>query len=127
MNPLFARFLVRCGHVTAHEALLGLEQQFARRPLLGELSVSERLLSLGQVAQVIEAQRTCQRRFGELAVEMGFLSPQQVLRLLQQQEDETPELIEILIERGGDRAKLEGAQKDYGLQADNARSQRLSA
>ncbi len=112
-NPVYARYLVRAGLVKAHEALLAMEMQQARRPLLGHLAKNERMLSAGQVEQIVEAQRAVQRRFGDLAVELNFLTPTQVLSLLQLQEDETPTLNEVLIERGYDRGQLERTLQQF--------------
>ena len=56
------------------------------------------MLSINQVFEVLNAQISTAKLFGELAVEKGFLKNKEVERLLEKQKISRPLLGEILVE-----------------------------
>ncbi|MEM1414407.1 MAG: hypothetical protein AAGH15_05885 [Myxococcota bacterium] len=70
------------------------------RPLFGEVALRERVLKVDQIAQVLATQAGTTKRFGALAVELGFLSEADVEHLLELQRRLRPPLSWVLVESG---------------------------
>ena len=82
----FGVYLVRTGRLTSDEFLTLLETQIASRPKLGTLAIETGRLSVRQVFQILR--RQCEQpglKFGEAAVEMGFLNEDQLAALVYRQ------------------------------------------
>ena len=61
---------------------------FVREPI-GMIAVGHGLLTAPQIDEILDAQRGCSERFGEIAIRMGFLTPHQVEVLVKVQEFRT--------------------------------------
>ncbi|MEO0323749.1 MAG: hypothetical protein AAF447_12385 [Myxococcota bacterium] len=70
------------------------------RPRVGELALRQRTMGVEQIAQVLAAQAGTTQRFGELAVEMGFLKDIDVVGLLENQRQYRPPLSWAIVEAG---------------------------
>jgi hypothetical protein len=98
---LFGKYLVERGVINTDQFYQALKAQLASRPQLGTLAVKRRLLTMGQVFEVLEAQSDRPlERFGDLAVEMGFITSDNVALLLREQSDLTKPFAELFIDLG---------------------------
>lgn len=79
------------------EAIFECRQQ---RPRIGELAISNRLLTISEVFRVLEHEATHGGLFGENAVSLGYFTEAQLYELLQQQSDKTPKVWQVLLEKG---------------------------
>jgi hypothetical protein len=78
-----------------------LEAQLATMPRIGQLALEEGLISPRDIFDVLRAQReTPDVRFGDLAVEMGLMTRDELMRLLMIQADRKRPLAEILVAEG---------------------------
>lgn len=68
--------------------LLSSMRSLVREPI-GMIAVGHGLLQADEIDLILDRQRDSTDRFGEIAVEMGFLKPQQVLTLIKIQEYRT--------------------------------------
>lgn len=122
---LFGKFLVERGVINPDEFYQAFKAQLASRPQLGTLAVQRRLLSMSQVFQVLEAQ--CDRPselFGDLAVDLGFITTDDVAHLLREQSDLMKPFAELLIDLG----ILDSTQvKNYHREFSAAMEQAMSA
>lgn len=99
----FELYLVRSGIISADQLVAALEIQHSKYVPIGQLAIEERLLSARDVFHVLHFQRRMLRprkRFGEIAIEMGLISGDELQRLLFLQMDRKPALIEVLIRQG---------------------------
>lgn len=70
------------------------------RPLIGELAIKNRRLTIHQVFQILGEQATTGEPFGEAAVRLGVLDEKGLHELLGLQAGLTPQLSEVLVEQG---------------------------
>ncbi|MBX3432628.1 MAG: hypothetical protein KF847_04855 [Pirellulales bacterium] len=97
----FGMYLVREGRLTSDEFFALLELQIASRPQLGTLAIETGRLSVRQVFQVLRCQcESTSRMFGEVAVELGFLTEEDVAVLVYQQSQRSASLPELLVLHG---------------------------
>ncbi len=93
--------LVRSGLVTADDYVDALGRREEERLPLGQLAIEEGLLGVRQVLDVIRTQHHQPgQRFGEVAVEMGYLTAAEVAALLVVQQQRQRPLIDYLVELG---------------------------
>jgi hypothetical protein len=86
MQNSFVEFLIDRDLVSSGIAKQLTEgKRFVCEPI-GMIAVSHGLLHPNQVDVVLDRQRGCKDRFGDIAVEMGFLTREQVERLVRIQE-----------------------------------------
>ena len=100
LQEVFVQFLRDRGEVTDDDILAALEYRREMTPPIGKLALQERLLTVKQVSRVLLAQCDSQLRFGQQAVELGFLVPAQVDELLELQARSRPGLPTCLVELG---------------------------
>ncbi len=87
-NP-FVQFLIERDLVSASVARqLTAKHRFVREPI-GMIAAGHGLLHPDQIDVILDRQRECKLRFGEVAVELGLLTPEQVMTLLKIQEFRT--------------------------------------
>src|SRR5688572_11547018 len=87
--------------ITTAQFAEAVEVQLSRRPSLGSLAVKYRMMSADQVAAVGSQQADePDRPFGELAVEMGFITRGQLARIMFEQSEQAPSLGDILVDMG---------------------------
>ncbi|HEY6724151.1 MAG TPA: HDOD domain-containing protein [Polyangiaceae bacterium] len=118
---LFEAFLVRRGVIEPLAAVEVLETVCQQRPRLGQLALRERLLSVGEVCDVLERQVESRLPFGAIAVDLGYLTAGELGGLLQLQQRTGPRGAELLCSRGllddGSLRKLEAQYtSDLGSQ-----------
>lgn len=97
---LFEAFLVRRGVIDPLAAVEALEAVCQQRPRIGQLALRERLLSVGEVCDVLERQVQSRLPFGAIAVDLGYLTAGELGGLLQIQQRTGPRGAEVLRSRG---------------------------
>jgi hypothetical protein len=94
----FGLYLKKKGIVTADELVAALEAQLATMPRIGQLALEEGLISPRAIFDVLRAQRESPDvRFGDLAVEMGLVTRDELMRLLMIQADRKRPLAEVFV------------------------------
>ena len=68
--------------------------------LLGELAKQENMLTEEHVGKILEAQVESDERFGAIAVDLGYLTVEQLAYLLALQKENPADLSNVLVERG---------------------------
>ena len=89
MQNSFVEFLIERDLVSSGIAKQLTEGKRSVREPIGMIAVSHGLLHPNQVDVVLDRQRECKDRFGDIAVEMGFLTREQIERLVRIQEFRT--------------------------------------
>jgi len=107
----FGLFLVQQGVITADQLVAALEIQQQRSVPLGQLAIEECLMSARDVFRVLQSQREHPRdRFGEIAVDLGLITYDELQRLLMLQMNRKPALVDVLVRQGvltPEKAELE--------------------
>lgn len=94
-------FLLERGVVTPRQVSSAIDRQRESRPPLGRLAIEQETLSARDVSAILHWQQaTSPRRFGEIAVELGYLSEGEIERLLALQAQQTLSLTEALLDVG---------------------------
>lgn len=94
----FASFIVERGAATHGEVLAAIDQQLRSRLTIGRLALQLGVLDAPQVFAILARQtRGGKFRFGEVAIEMKLLTPQEVDELLLEQRKRTPPLESFLV------------------------------
>ncbi|MEX2315769.1 MAG: hypothetical protein WD669_01365 [Pirellulales bacterium] len=97
----FGLYLHRNGIITADELVAALEVQTKRLVPIGQLALEEGILSARNIFDILRAQHDApHERFGELAIEMGLLRRDDLMRLLMIQADRKLPIGQILVWQG---------------------------
>jgi hypothetical protein len=107
------RTLLANNWISATDALKALDRYAETRIPLGRLAMAEGMLKIGPLLHILdqqleEASVGEARRFGEIAVELGYLNPIEVAALLEAQAAQQPSFEQILVELGAKDAVIEG-------------------
>src|SRR6187455_2262837 len=97
---VFEAFLARRGEIEPLAVLEVLETVREQRPRIGQLALTEQLLSVAEVCEVLERQLESQLPFGAIAVDLGYLTEKELGCLLQLQQQKGPRGAEVLRSRG---------------------------
>lgn len=79
---IFGKFLIEGSYITEDDYWQIKFAEDKTRVKLGLIAVSEKLMTEAQADKVNRQQMSVDRRFGDIAIEMGFLTETQVKRLL---------------------------------------------
>ena len=97
----FGLYLVKHGMITANQFVKALEAQLASRPQIGALAIESGKLSVKQIFSILRKQADMpQEMFGELAVQSGAMTEDELILLLYQQSVRTKSMPLILGELG---------------------------
>lgn len=97
----FGLYLKNKGVISAEQLVDALEVQLKTLVPIGQLALEECMLSARQIFEILRAQSDSpNERFGDLAVEMRFMSRDDVVRLLMIQADRKRAVSDILVEQG---------------------------
>jgi len=105
----FGQFLVTRGVVNEEAVINALNLQKERTLPIGKIALREKLLSVKQVFHILNEQGKNYNNgqqgknyklFGQIAVELGYLTEQDVRKLLEIQQKSRPLLGELLVEIG---------------------------
>ncbi len=114
MRDAYLQFLIEMGILDEATALEVRDCQQQETPPIGRLAVIEGVLTMKQIFSVLNAQVDSDRRFGELAIEMGYMNTQQLLILLDIQRTKRPGLNGIIARMGlTDEETLTTLRKDF--------------
>lgn len=81
-DRIFADYLVEQGKLTKSNVKAVFEAKEKRRARLGVIAVAEKVMTVEQADEVNQQQALYDKRFGDIAVENGYLTDEQVSRLL---------------------------------------------
>ena len=81
-DRIIGRYLVSKGVVHREALAKAFAAEERSRARLGVIAVAERLLTVAQAEEINALQAVEDKRFGDIAIERGYLSPPQVARLL---------------------------------------------
>jgi hypothetical protein len=94
----FGLYLKKKGIISAEQFVAALETQLATLPRIGQLALEEAIISPRDIFNVLHAQRRSPDvRFGELAIEMGLMTRNELMRLLMIQADRKRPFAEIVV------------------------------
>jgi hypothetical protein len=97
----FGLYLKKKGIITAAQLVDAIEAQHAKLVPIGQLALEEGILSARNIFDVLQEQSKYPHvRFGELAIEMGLMTRDHLMRLLMIQADRKRPIADILITHG---------------------------
>ena len=87
VESIIGKYLMDSGRITQQQFRAALDKMDAVRVKLGLIAVSEGFMTFAQAEEVNRLQAICDKRFGDIAVEKGYLTDEQVGKLLKRQGD----------------------------------------
>lgn len=117
---LFSNYLVGQSVITIEQRDTFQEEIQKTRVKLGTIAIAEGLLTEAQAEEINHQQTLQDRRFGDIAVELEYLTPDQVSELLGKQGDVSMKFFQLLINNLGLSMEavtehLHGFQKAHGF------------
>ncbi|OIP62213.1 MAG: hypothetical protein CO150_08715 [Nitrospirae bacterium CG_4_9_14_3_um_filter_53_35] len=98
---LFGEFLIKRGVATEEQIVKALDEQKKIRLPLGTVAVTNHFLSIKDVYAVLNRQvEDPEKKFGEIALELGLLTEQELDKIIELQYEKNPNIGEILVRRG---------------------------
>jgi hypothetical protein len=125
----FGMYLVENGVITCEEFFEALKLQLKTRPQLGALAIEKRMLNVRQVFGVLRSQcDSPDDMFGEMAVKLGYLTPEELALLLHEQAVRVRPFSEIVVEANILPAEtVERHYRDYRRALEPAEEAELTA
>lgn len=99
-DQIFGNYLVKTGRITKEKLSDVIESESKVRVKLGLIAVAEKLMTTEQADEVNNLQAIRDRRFGDIAVEKGYLTEAQVGSLLKKQGNIYMIFVQNLIDKG---------------------------
>ncbi len=97
----FGLYLKNRGVISAEQLVAAVEVQQARLVPIGQLALEEGMLNPREIFSILRGQCNAPHDyFGEMAIEMGLLARDDVMRLLMIQSERKRPIGEILVEQG---------------------------
>jgi hypothetical protein len=97
----FGLYLKNKGIISAEQLVAALETQLKTLTPIGQLALEEGIIRPRDIFDVLRAQSQSPNvRFGDLAIEMGLMTRDDLMRLLMIQADRKRPLVEILVGQG---------------------------
>lgn len=90
--------LYKRGMITGDQLAAAIEERLSTAPQIGQLAILSKRISMKELFQVLHRQSETLEPFGEVAIELGYLSKTDVAELLLEQQEATVDLTEILID-----------------------------
>lgn len=87
VESIIGKYLMDSGRITQQQFRTALDKMDAVRVKLGLIAVSEGFMTFAQAEEVNRLQAIRDKRFGDIAVEKGYLTDEQVGKLLKRQGD----------------------------------------
>ena len=84
-DQIFGNYLVHTGRISKEQLSEVIEHEREARVKLGLIAVAEKLMSQEQADEINHLQTLMDKRFGDIAVERGYLTEDQVAQLLKKQ------------------------------------------
>lgn len=92
-------YLVKSGKITKEQLKEVLADAEKVRVKLGLIAVAEGFMTVGEAEEVNRLQAVMDKRFGDIAVESGYLTEQQVAALLKKQGNEYMVFLQTLVDK----------------------------
>ncbi|WP_029322630.1 chemotaxis protein CheX [Butyrivibrio sp. AE3004] len=96
-DRIMGKYLLDRGKLSKAQLSLAYQVQESKRAKLGVIAVNEKLMTVAQAEEINALQATMDKRFGDLAIERGYLSEIQVGYLLSLQGNEFQTFTSALI------------------------------
>lgn len=97
----FGLYLKQRGIISSEQLVAAIEAQLKSLTRIGQLALEEGLLAPRDVFDVLRAQsESPHKRFGEIAIELGLLTREELLMLLVIQADRRPQIADVLVHQG---------------------------
>jgi hypothetical protein len=97
----FGLYLKNKGVISAEQLVSALEAQLATIPPIGQLALEEGIISPRDIFDVLRAQsESPNERFGEIAIGMGLMTRDQLMRLLMIQADRKRPVADMFVTLG---------------------------
>ena len=97
----FGIYLKKKGVISAEQLVAAAEIQLASLTRIGQLALEESIISPRDIFDVLRAQSAApNQRFGDLAIEMGLITRDELMRLLMIQADRRRSIADILVSQG---------------------------
>ena len=100
MRKLYLEYLIREGVLNDETAVEVLDRQNADTPAVGKLALRTGMMKMKMVFNTLSAQVDTGLRFGEQAVELGYIDREDLNRLLLIQNDMRPCIAQVLQDMG---------------------------
>ena len=114
LDRLLGNYLVDQGMLTKMQLAEVYKRQDAGRAKLGVIAVAEKLMTIAQAEQVNTLQSSMDKRFGDIAIERGYLNEAQVSRLLELQGNNYLIFLQSIVDLGFlTMERLEAAEEEY--------------
>ncbi|MCR4691008.1 MAG: chemotaxis protein CheX [Lachnospiraceae bacterium] len=98
-DQVFGNYLVNTGYLSEEEFKDVLADKDKARVKLGVIAVTEKLMSSEQADEVNRLQAMMDKRFGDIAIEKGYLTDDQVGRLLKKQGNSYMIFVQTLLDK----------------------------
>lgn len=96
-DQIFGNYLVETGEISLKQMIDGISSARNTRVKLGTIAIAEKMMTPEQAEEVNHLQTVMDCRFGDIAIEKGYLTDEQVGNLLKKQGNPYMALIESLI------------------------------
>src|SRR5262245_12072429 len=97
----FGLYLKNKGIISADQLVEALEAQLDTLPPIGQLALEEGIISPREIFEVLVAQsQSPTERFGEIAIGMGLMTRDELMRLLMIQADRKRPVAELIVTLG---------------------------
>lgn len=97
----FGLYLNKKGTISAEQLVAALEAQLETLPKIGQLAIEEGIISPRDIFDVLREQsESPNERFGEIAIDMGLMTRDDLMRLLMIQTDRKCPLDRIFVAQG---------------------------
>ncbi len=97
----FGLYLKQRGIISSEQLVAAIEAQLKSLTRIGQLALEEGLLAPRDVFDVLRAQsESPHKRFGEVAIELGLMTRDELLKLLVIQADRRPQIADVLVHQG---------------------------
>lgn len=96
----FGHYLLDNNKLTPQQLTEAVEYQSIKNLSLGELAVREQLITMKDAVKINDKQRSLDKRFGEVSIEMGLLDETQIEKLLKIQKKEKVFFGQVLLLKG---------------------------
>ncbi len=100
LQEAFLDFLLDRDILSEEDLIAALDRRRELTPPIGKIALQMRILTVKQVNRILMAQCDTGLRFGDQAVELGYLEPENVQGLLQMQVAQRPTAITALQDLG---------------------------
>ena len=98
-DRIIGKYLLEKGRLTKEQLSIAYDIQESRRAKLGVIAVSEKLMTVAQAEEINALQATMDKRFGDLAIERGYITEIQCGYLLSLQQNEFMTFTSALVEK----------------------------